>query len=358
MRRISVSRTLAAVLGLAVAGIAAPNAGAQQGAGCASCHAAESASQPVTLMAQALQLPGADPILRAHPRLTYRRGPYTYTVITQGKTSTYTVTDGVHTLSLPILWGMGAGAQTWLLSLNGKFYESLVSYFPSANQLGVTIGDENSTPRTLVEAMGRELGEQDVKSCFGCHATGAIVNDRLDLAALQPGVVCSHCHMGAEAHGAAAIKGDFNSVPPHLGALSAEDLSSFCGQCHRAWSTVVLHRWFGPMNVRFSPYRLALSKCFNGTDPRIRCVACHDPHRNVSENAASYDAKCLACHRVDPWAASVLIPSSIQRQAPACPIAKSNCVSCHMAKVKQAAGNLTFTDHFIRIVKDGAPYPH
>jgi hypothetical protein len=267
------------------------------------------------------------------------------------------VTDGARTLSVPLQWGFGAGAQTWLFSMNGKFYESLVSYFPEVNGLAMTLGDDVFAPHNLVEALGRELGQQDVKSCFGCHTTGALVDGQLDLAAFRPGVTCEHCHAGAGTHMADAMQAKFSSAPPNLGAMSSEGLSNFCGQCHRSWSTVVTHLWFGEVNVRFAPYRLANSKCFNGTDARISCVACHNPHLNVDTVPAAYDTKCLACHASHP-VASGQTPPQVQPATKACPVATSNCVSCHMPKVKLADGHLTFTDHFIRVVKPGEPYPH
>jgi hypothetical protein len=305
-------------------------------------------------MGRAAELPGANPILEGHPELTLHRGKYVYSIKTSGARSTYSVTDGLNTISLPIQWSFGSGAQSWVLSRNGKFYEGLVSYFPSLNGLGITIGDDAYSPRNLVEAMGRELTEQDVKDCFGCHTTGAIVDDQLKLGSLKPGVTCEHCHEGAAAHATDAAKHDFSSAPPTLRALSTEDLSNFCGQCHRTWSTVVLHREFGEINVRFTPYRLALSECYDGTDSRISCLACHNPHVNVSRDSASYDPKCLACHAPSKPHSS----GAVNPKAKVCPVAGSNCARCHMPKVKQASGNLTFTDHFIRIVKAGEPYPY
>jgi hypothetical protein len=325
--------------------------------GCATCHRSEAASQPNTLMAQAMQVTGANPTLQAHPRLTFHRGGYTYTVVTTGAQSIYSVTDGARTLSVPLQWGFGAGAQTWLFSMNGKFYESLVSYFPNIKGLDVTLGDEVSAPHNLSEALGRELGQQDVKSCFGCHTTGAIVDGKLDLTAFRPGVICEHCHVGAATHMADAMQAKFSSVPANLGAMSSEGLSNFCGQCHRSWSTVVTHLWFGEVNVRFAPYRLAISKCFNGTDARISCVACHNPHVNVDTVPAAYDTKCLACHASHP-VASGKTPPQVQPATKVCPVATSNCVNCHMPKVKLANGHLAFTEHFIRVVKPEDPYPH
>jgi hypothetical protein len=325
--------------------------------GCAACHRTEAASQPVTPMGRALEQPGTNLVLQAHPKLTFRRGEFTYTVTTQRAQSTYSVTDGTNTLSLPILWGMGAGAQTWILSMNGEFYESLVSYFPKKDGLGITLGDEISTPHTLVEAMGRQLTQQDVKSCFGCHTTGAIVNDKLDLSSFKPGVTCERCHVGSLSHRTDSVKHNYNTAPPSLSALSSEDLSNFCGECHRTWSSVVLHRAFGEINVRFSPYRLALSKCYNGTDSRIGCTACHNPHVNVNTNSASYDPNCLSCHTQSKTASPNKPELKVTSNAKACPIAKSNCVTCHMPKVTEANGSITFTDHFIRIVKTEEPYP-
>jgi hypothetical protein len=348
--------TFAVLLCCATAGLPAPPVPQKSTAGCATCHQVEVATQRVTLMAHALELSGTNPILEKHPNLTFRRGGFTYTVTTQGAHSTYSVTDGTHKLSVPLQWGFGAGAQTWLFSIDGKFYESMVSYFPDKNGLDITLGDDVFAPRTLMEALGRELGQQDVKSCFGCHATGAMVDDQLSLTTFKPGVTCEHCHVGAANHMADAMHAQFSSAPPNLGAMSSEALSNFCGQCHRSWSTVVTHFWFGEVNVRFSPYRLANSKCFNGTDPRISCVACHNPHVNVNTTSASYDAKCLACHAPHPIGSGPARPA-VQPQAKVCVVASTNCVSCHMPKVRLADGHLTFTDHFIRIVKPGEPYP-
>jgi hypothetical protein len=329
-------------------------------ADCATCHRSEAISQRATLMAHALELPGTNPILKAHPSLSFHRGDLTYTVTTQEGKSTYSVTDGAHTISLPIVWGFGAGAQTWLLFMDGRFYESTVSYFPEVNGLGITIGHESHTPKTLAEAIGRPLGPQDVEGCIGCHTTDAKMDDHLELSSFKSGVTCEHCHLGAAAHMSDALQNKYTSTPQSLGELSSEDISNFCGQCHRSWSTVVIQRSFGEDNVRFSPYRLALSRCFDGTDHRIGCLACHNPHVNLATSPAAYDAKCLACHALSSHTSSVPErPRSVaERPRPTpCPVAKSNCITCHMPKVKRADGHITFTDHFIRVVKPGEPYP-
>ncbi|MGA9041926.1 MAG: multiheme c-type cytochrome [Terriglobales bacterium] len=321
-------------------------------AACAGCHRAQSASQPQTPMGRALTFPESNAMLKTHPKLTFRRGAYSYAVETRNGRSTYSVTDGKNTISLPVNWSFGAGVQAWILNRDGKFFESLVSYYPASDSLDVTIGDESLTPHTVAEAVGRPLVSADLKDCLGCHATNSLLNGRLNLDSFQPGVTCEHCHQGAGNHVFDAIRGDFDSAPPNLSKLSTEDASNFCGQCHRSWETVVRNHWRGPINVRFQPYRLANSKCYDGADPRISCLACHDPHQDVVRQASSYDSKCLACHT--PLTQPVATPVA----AKSCPVSKSDCATCHMPKVKLPDENVTFTDHQIRIVKAGDPYPN
>ena len=69
-----------------------------------------------------------------------------------------------------------------------------------------------------------------------------------------------------------------------LKSLSAEETNEFCGACHRTWGQVAQMRLRGPLNVRFQPYRITNSKCFDAEDRRIACTACHDPHSQLREN--------------------------------------------------------------------------
>lgn len=317
---------------------------------CVSCHPSQAASGPQTPMWKAMELPGEDPQLAAHPKLTFHQGSFTYTVETHDGRSTYTVTDGIESITLPIEWNFGESAQTWVVVRDGHFYESLVSYYPAIQGLDITTGDEQLKPQTLEQAVGRELTPMDVKACFGCHSTDAVVAGKLSLDTLKPGVRCNHCHVGSEMHALAeAVSGggDLKSAPPALGRLNSEEISNFCGQCHRSWETVVRSRWHGPMTVRFQPYGLANSRCFDGTDPRISCLACHDPHKTIVKDEASYDPKCLACH------AASSSGSPAPGGAKSCPVGNSKCVSCHMPTVPLIHGRMVFHDHQIRVVKPG-----
>ncbi len=320
---------------------------------CAGCHKEQALPQSETSMARALVSPAADPVLQAHPKLSFQEGAFASTIERRGDQSIYSVTDGASTVSTPIKWSFGAGAQTYLLEHEGHYYEGRLSYYPMIGGLDITVGDQVIHPANVNEAMGRELSPQELKACLGCHTTGSLRNGRLNLDSFTPGVRCAHCHVGAESHLEAISHGKLDSVPPSLKHLSAEDVSHFCGQCHRTWETVAQNSQMrGEIDVRFQPYRLANSKCFDGVDRRISCVGCHDPHREVVRDDASYDVKCLACHGAGaPRVASAKLVKS-------CTVAKSNCVSCHMPKIDLPGGHQQFTDHEIRIVRANEPYPN
>ncbi len=326
---------------------------------CSSCHAAQAKPQPDTPMGRAMQWSDADPLFKTHPQLRFHKGPYTYTIDTKNSQPVYSVTDGARTISLPIRWSFGKGAQTWVLEKDGDLLESMVSYYPSIDGLEVTTGDEGLRPQNLDEAVGRKLRRGEPRDCFGCHSTGGVSMGKLQLPNLEPGVTCEHCHAGADAHLVASFQNEAaETAPPDLRKLSTEDIANFCGQCHRTWETVVRSRWRGEINVRFQPYRMTNSKCFDGTDPRISCIACHDPHQDLVRNDAFYDSKCLACHASKNETANTSAKTDGHRDAKACTVATTNCVTCHMPKVKLPNGLMTFHDHEIRIVKPGAPYPN
>lgn len=310
-------------------------------------------------MAHAMRTPAADPVFQRHPKLTFTQGAYTWQVERRGTDVTYTVSDGTNSLALPVHWIFGDASQTYVLEYNQHYYESRVSYYLEIDRLDFTVGDEKPQMESLTEAMGRQMPFLETRRCFECHSTGAVADDRLQPASSVPGVQCEHCHSGADLHLRDIVRGGLASVPPKLGHMATEDISNFCGQCHRSFGDVVRKHMFGTINVRFQPYRLANAKCYDGADPRISCLACHDPHRNLVTGAASYDARCLACHSsAAATTAKTGTPAATRKPlAKSCPMANSGCTGCHMPKIELSQAHRAWSDHFIRVVRAGAPYP-
>jgi hypothetical protein len=312
---------------------------------CATCHKTEASSQPATSMGHALELVADCTILRDHPRLTFQLGRYSYTIMRQGDRSIYSVTDGTDTITVPIGWafGLGAAGQTYVFERQGIFYESRVSFYKAIDGLDVTFGAVGSVPKDLTQAAGREMTREDVTACFGCHSTGAVRGTTFHAEDLKAGVRCENCHTQALSHMQALKAGDAKAAAiPHLSGMTAEETNEFCGRCHRAWADIAAHGPHNIANVRFQPYRLTNAKCYDADDKRIRCTACHNPHEEFVAAAEHYDAKCQACHGVSQKI---------------CPVAKRDCTNCHMPKIELPGAHRKFTDHQIRIVKAGEPYP-
>jgi len=328
--------------------LAAAHSATHAAPACANCHV-EAQSQPATSMGKALETVQECAVLSSHPLLLFKDGSYSYRIERKGSQSIYSVTNGDQTVTMPIRWAMGASSaigQTYILEKDGQLYESRVSYFRKLNGLGLTMGAQDTVPNNMTDAAGRLMGPDERLQCFGCHATNAAEGRQLTLEKLSPGVQCEHCHGPTQKHLAGMVEGASNQVRmKDLTTMSAEQASNFCGQCHRTWEEIVLIGRLDITDLRFQPYRLAGSKCFDTDDRRVSCVACHDPHKEVNTHSSDYDSKCQSCH------------AGGKPGAVACKVATKNCVTCHMPKIELPGAHYKFTDHRIRIVRAHEPFP-
>jgi len=326
---------------------------------CLDCHELKSETQQDTAMLHAATRAIASKPLHSHDHLSFQTGPYNYLLVTTKEKSTLTVSNATSSLSAELLWALGSGhmGQTYLYQQSGTFYEAHVSFYTALQGLDITPGQSHAVPPSLEAALGRAMPQDEARMCFGCHTTASTTNGKFDPGGSFPGVTCEACHGPGARHVAAAVaKTDkrgsgliFN--PAQLAKVDSVD---FCGACHRTWQDVVS----GPLvdagifNVRFAPYRLENSRCWTEGDARLTCMACHDPHKPLSHDPASYDANCLACH-----VASSTEKRTSERPGAACPVATKNCITCHMPKVQPPTLHSTFTDHWIRLAGPNAAYP-
>jgi cytochrome c554/c'-like protein len=321
---------------------------------CGECHKKFFPSFATTGMAQAMEPINSSQVLSANPKLAMQVGPYTYEVKRNGEQSTYSVTDGKQTISLPIRYAFGQGrmGQTYLLERGGRFYESLVSFYKEPKSLDFTTGASRTVPLSLEEAVGRLLSANEVSSCFSCHATGAVRGSQLQLDNFVHGVRCEACHGPGGEH-IAKIKGGESGARFifNPGRLNGDELTQqFCASCHRGTAEFAALQNMEINNVRFQPYRIFLSKCYSG-DRNISCTACHNPHEPLREGDAYYDKRCLECH-------SLRNKTAKAGDGKSCPVADKECTSCHMPKIEIKAAHFKFTDHYIRVVKPGEKFPN
>jgi hypothetical protein len=324
-------------------------------AGCAKCHSGKIATQKNTPMARTSAPVTESGILATHGRLTFQAGRISYQIATSDNKNIYTITDGAHSISAPLTWAFGDGhiGQSYLFERDGNFYESRVSYFDTLKALAFTPSRGLAEPQNLEQAMARPVTGEELVRCFACHATASTINDKFDRARMTLGITCEACHGPGLNHVVAEQTGQEVGLIFNPSKLAPADAVDFCGSCHGTWWDVKLAGLVGMANIRAQPYRLEKSRCW-GTkgDARLACVACHDPHQPLVRNSGSYDKNCLSCH-----VAAASTKPTPDHPGAACKVSAKDCASCHMPKYEDSAMHYTFTDHDIRVVRAGAPYP-
>ena len=330
---------------------------------CAECHTAIFRSQSATPMAAALELVSEGATLKAHPRLAFQSGRFSYLVGREGNQVTYTVTDGAESASAPVQWffGHGLSSRTYVLQHNGGYYESRLSFYTAIGGLDYTLGYPREPAGSIVEALGRKLEPDETRKCFACHSTGAVTRNEVHFDRLEAGVRCEACHGPGAEHVTAMKAGQPEKKIFNPNRLSPDALSQeLCGSCHRSVDDVYRLPNRGDIhNIRFQPYRIFNSKCYSD-DPRISCIACHDPHAVLVHDAAYYDQKCLACHLAQGNATTGNAKPKVSPRkphAPGCSVKQNDCASCHMPKFGLPGSHFDFTDHQIRVNKPGMPFP-
>lgn len=137
---------------------------------------------------------------------------------------------------------------------------------------------------------------------------------------------CEQCHTFGVARVFAA---DWDLLPPAPSALS-RTLSIFVGEQDAPDGT-------GPSFSQSD--RLRRSACFQGSQGRMQCSTCHDPHATPPDPAAAMAARCGTCHT----------PDACKRDRARAEPTTVDCAGCHM--VRRPPGeepHAGTTDHWIR----------
>jgi hypothetical protein len=332
-------------------------------AACQSCHHGIAAQQEATPMARTLLHAEGAGVIPLHGRLNFQDGRYTYKIAMDGGKPELSVSDGSNTLAAPLLWAFGTGevGQSYLFQRGGNYFESRVSFFGSLGNLNFTPARALHAPYDLEEAMARPVNAGEIRRCFSCHSTASVIAGKFEPSKVVPGITCEACHGPGKKHAnameASVLQGGVGDEQAanlifNPGKLNPNDSVDFCGACHGTWVDAVRGGMKGLPSVRLQPYRLQNSKCWAKADPRITCVACHDPHVPLVEELSAYDGKCLSCH----LATRDSKPMS-EHPGAACPVETKNCASCHMPKIEVPEMHRAFVDHEIRIVRPGRGLP-
>lgn len=242
-------------------------------------------------------------------------------------------------------------------------FESRLSYYSHHGGWDVTSG-QSVHPDDAVSYQGSLLNLDVVRRCILCHQTNpmAVLTQRGPEAA-DPAIGCEKCHGPGGNH----VRVAEISPPPRDLAIARPSLArgepvvQLCGQCHDPRKTETRLSPLLETAIRFQASSLTWSRCYVESARQLDCVTCHNPHRDAETFARPYERKCLECHSGKSSAAHSTVQASQPRFASpvvgnVCPVQPdSGCISCHMPKKASNIPHSLFTDHFIRVRRDGGP---
>ena len=224
-------------------------------------------------------------------------------------------------------------------------------------------------------------------ACIACHSSYPRPLPFVEgkYAELRAGIGCERCHgpgalhvavrRAAPARSTASTDTTFDSTIVNPARLPLARRLDVCEQCHVHTPVTVLRegkdafsylpsqslseqlaifKVAGSIDIVSHADRLRQSACFLATrsTPRpLECATCHNPH--VAPDSSARNQPCLTCHTSTALSQRLARSPARDDHTPA-----ANCTSCHMPRVKErAVPHGTFTDHWIRVLKPGAPAP-
>ena len=221
--------------------------------------------------------------------------------------------------------------------------EHRASWYDRRGALGLTPLDP-IPPRTSAEMFGLRHTGRVMERCIYCHTTSARIENQQVLD-LIPNVNCEKCHGPASEH---VKQARAMTNPPKFSVgksdWDAEAEIQLCGDCHRLPTTISRKklREYPDELTRFQPVGMLRSACYVKSGGKMRCSTCHNPHQSVTEvSREQHIQKCIACHQ-EGNAEHVLCPQSTTE----------GCIECHMPTKDLPGLDITFHDHWIRVIDE------
>lgn len=313
---------------------------------CVPCHRPQAQRQLASNMARTAFRPGDHPLFLKFRNEAARVMGLRILFLWEEGPFRISISDDKRELHVPVHWALGAGvhAVTFFSRLEqGKYLESLLTYYSKTGTLDFTPGQGESKLETLQEAAGRVNERPEAYRCLFCHTTGSRdAPEMVDVEVGELGVRCEACHGPGMLHLETVRAQKWNEMrrtiknPRHY---TASQVLEDCGACHREPPKEPLRvNWKDPANARFQPIGLSQSRCFQKSNGTLSCLTCHDAHSNARRDPDYYSRVCIGCHT-----------SSRLSQAPVCRSQRrEGCASCHMPRV-HAIRQLEFSNHWIGI---------
>ncbi len=275
-------------------------------------------------------------------------------------------------LPADLVVGSGNATRSYLTEVNGRYTEMPLTWYIDRAAWDVSPGYDQRD-----QGFARPINLE----CMTCHnATPTYSPHTVNHYPEVPlGIGCERCHGAGGTHVERALAGlveDRDSTIVNPAALDRDRQLSVCQQCHLTGISVfadgedpttfepgmllAAHRSVFAEVEESTPgarfgiashgVRLAQSECFKLSE--MTCTTCHDPHQPVASlDPDWFNARCQDCHQDEPASTTCARPVSDPADR-----LTGNCAGCHMQKGGTSdIPHVTFTDHWIRPVRTGAP---
>ncbi len=265
--------------------------------------------------------------------------------------------------------GSCAHGRSYLSNSEGRFYQSPITWYSRDQKWDLSPG----YPREFHERFDRRV----THACVVCHAGRAIPHatdpDRFAAQAFgEMEIGCERCHGPGQDHVRLHREGNVSKEADPIinpGAMAPERLDAVCNQCHLAGERRVLksgHTEFdfrpgmlltdlwtvfvkrdalsdGAVGAVSHVEQMYSSGCYTGSERKMTCVACHDPHMVPprEQKHEYYRQKCIQCHA--PGKSVCSESEEVRGRLPE----RDSCIVCHMPMFNASNVHSAQTDHRI-----------